>query len=44
LVGRGRFELPTLRPPHVRVSACKADVLSGESTLLTRLNYRPKPG
>src|SRR2546425_8273026 len=29
--------------PHVRVSACKADVLSGESMLLTRLNYRPRP-
>jgi len=29
--------------PRVRVSACKADVLSGESMLLTRLNYRPRP-
>ncbi len=29
MVGRGRFELPTLRPPNRRVSACKADVLSG---------------
>src|SRR5439155_19507996 len=29
--------------PQTRVSACKEDVLSGESTLLTRLNYRPKP-
>ena len=37
MVGRGRFELPTMRPR--RVSACKADVLSG--AFLTGLNYRP---
>src|SRR2546430_7091839 len=37
MVGRGRFELPTMRPR--KVSACKADVLS--RALLTGLNYRP---